>query len=80
MQRQRGEAAGDAGAAAAAKPEVKLVTGDGGYVLEDVPHVCDYLPDLPVSLRRLPAVSSSALDRSGDWGWEGRGREGLPRR
>uniref|UniRef100_A0A0E0DX24 Phosphofructokinase domain-containing protein n=1 Tax=Oryza meridionalis TaxID=40149 RepID=A0A0E0DX24_9ORYZ len=57
MQRQRGEAAGDA---AAAKPEVKLVTGDGGYVLEDVPHVCDYLPDLPTysnPLQDNPAYS-----------------------
>lgn len=27
----------------------KLVTGDAGYVLEDVPHLSDYLPDLPVS-------------------------------
>uniref|UniRef100_I1PZN0 ATP-dependent 6-phosphofructokinase n=1 Tax=Oryza glaberrima TaxID=4538 RepID=I1PZN0_ORYGL len=61
MQRQRGEAAGDAAAAAAAaKPEVKLVTGDGGYVLEDVPHVCDYLPDLPTysnPLQDNPAYS-----------------------
>jgi hypothetical protein len=32
------------GAAAA-----KLVSGEAGYVLEDVPHVSDYLPDLPVS-------------------------------
>lgn len=27
--------------------EPKLVTGEGGYVLEDVPHLSDYLPDLP---------------------------------
>uniref|UniRef100_A0A0E0L7Y1 Phosphofructokinase domain-containing protein n=1 Tax=Oryza punctata TaxID=4537 RepID=A0A0E0L7Y1_ORYPU len=62
MQRQRGEATaeGAAAAAAAAKPEVKLVTGDGGYVLEDVPHVCDYLPDLPTysnPLQDNPAYS-----------------------
>ncbi|GKV03507.1 hypothetical protein SLEP1_g15796 [Rubroshorea leprosula] len=25
----------------------KLVTGDAGYVLEDVPHLTDYLPDVP---------------------------------
>ncbi|KAG8076714.1 hypothetical protein GUJ93_ZPchr0006g44434 [Zizania palustris] len=30
-----------------AKPEVKLVIGDAGYVLEDVPHVSDYLHDFP---------------------------------
>ncbi|KAE8665276.1 ATP-dependent 6-phosphofructokinase 3 [Hibiscus syriacus] len=27
--------------------QMKLVTGPGGYVLEDVPHFTDYLPDLP---------------------------------
>ncbi|RWW32610.1 hypothetical protein GW17_00002697 [Ensete ventricosum] len=26
----------------------KIEYGDGGYVLEDVPHLTDYLPDLPV--------------------------------
>ncbi|XBH97327.1 hypothetical protein VPH35_127011 [Triticum aestivum] len=29
------------------KPEAKLAAGEAGYVLEDVPHVSDYLPDLP---------------------------------
>ena len=38
-------------AAPVAKPDAKLVVGDAGYVLEDVPHVSDYLPDLPVSAR-----------------------------
>lgn len=28
----------------------KVVVGEGGYVLEDVPHLIDYLPDLPVPL------------------------------
>ena len=28
---------------------VKLEEGDYGYVLDDVPHLTDYLPDLPVS-------------------------------
>ncbi|KAK3220038.1 hypothetical protein Dsin_014008 [Dipteronia sinensis] len=27
--------------------ERKIVTGDSGYVLEDVPHLSDYIPDLP---------------------------------
>ncbi|KAL5224271.1 hypothetical protein ABZP36_010910 [Zizania latifolia] len=43
-----------------AKPEVKLVAGDAGYVLEDVPHVSDYLPDLPTypnPLQDNPAYS-----------------------
>jgi len=28
--------------------EPKVVTGPAGYVLEDVPHLSDYIPDLPV--------------------------------
>jgi len=39
---RRGEAMDGAAA-------VKQVSGEAGYVLEDVPHVSDYLPDLPVS-------------------------------
>lgn len=31
------------------KPFAKIVRGDGGYVLEDVPHLTDYIADLPVS-------------------------------
>jgi 6-phosphofructokinase 1 len=34
-----------------AKPaKKKLAGGSGGYVLEDVPHLTDYLPELKVSL------------------------------
>ncbi|KAJ4757249.1 ATP-dependent 6-phosphofructokinase [Rhynchospora pubera] len=29
------------------KYEKKLLQGDGGYLLEDVPHLTDYIPDLP---------------------------------
>ncbi|XP_073108956.1 ATP-dependent 6-phosphofructokinase 3 isoform X2 [Elaeis guineensis] len=29
------------------KPDFKIVEGDYGYILEDVPHLTDYLPDLP---------------------------------
>ncbi|XP_008799762.1 ATP-dependent 6-phosphofructokinase 3-like [Phoenix dactylifera] len=29
------------------KPNLKIVEGEGGYILEDVPHFTDYLPDLP---------------------------------
>lgn len=32
-----------------AKLEPKVEVGDGGYVLEDVPHLTDYIPHLPVS-------------------------------
>jgi hypothetical protein len=28
----------------------KIVNGEAGYMLEDVPHLIDYLPNLPVSL------------------------------
>ncbi|KAF8388891.1 hypothetical protein HHK36_025572 [Tetracentron sinense] len=28
------------------KSQMKIVTGDAGYVLEDVPHLSDYIPDL----------------------------------
>lgn len=31
----------------------KIVTGSAGYVLEDVPHLSDYIPDLPVRRRFL---------------------------
>ncbi|WOL04770.1 hypothetical protein Cni_G13492 [Canna indica] len=27
---------------------MKIEYGDGGYILEDVPHLTDYLPHLPV--------------------------------
>lgn len=27
---------------------MKIVNGDAGYVLEDVPHLTDFIPDLPV--------------------------------
>lgn len=32
----------------------KVVVGDAGYVLEDVPHFSDYIPHLPVRCRSLP--------------------------
>lgn len=38
-------AAGSAGVSDMAKK--KIVTGDAGYILEDVPHFSDYLPNLP---------------------------------
>lgn len=31
----------------------KFVTGDSGYVLEDVPHLSDYIPDLPTYNNQL---------------------------
>ncbi|KAL0407736.1 UNVERIFIED_CONTAM: ATP-dependent 6-phosphofructokinase [Sesamum radiatum] len=41
-------------------PQMKVVTGEYGYVLEDVPHLTDYIPDLPTypnPLRSNPAYS-----------------------
>lgn len=35
---------------------VKISEGDFGYVLDDVPHFTDYLPDLPVSAAGIPLV------------------------
>ncbi|KAB1204332.1 6-phosphofructokinase 3 [Morella rubra] len=40
--------------------QMKIVKGDAGYVLEDVPHLTDYIPDLPTypnPLRSNPAYS-----------------------
>jgi hypothetical protein len=34
----------------------KVVTGSAGYVLEDVPHLSDYIPDLPVRRRFLEYI------------------------
>ncbi|KAG1367841.1 ATP-dependent 6-phosphofructokinase 3 [Cocos nucifera] len=42
------------------KPDLKIVKGDMGYILEDVPHFTDYLPDLPTypnPLQDNPAYS-----------------------
>lgn len=35
----------------------KVITGDAGYVLEDVPHLTDYIQGLPVF--SLPQISFS---------------------
>lgn len=35
--------------------KVKIVHGDAGYVLEDVPHMSDYIPDLPVRFPQIPS-------------------------
>lgn len=32
------------------KLQPKIVTGDCGYILEDVPHLSDYIPHLPVCI------------------------------
>lgn len=36
--------------AAAMTSNMKISQGDAGYVLQDVPHISDYIPDLPVRL------------------------------
>jgi len=45
----------------------KSIVGTGGAVLEDVPHLTDWLPDLPVRIRKelaLHCILLCALDRS----------------
>lgn len=32
---------------------MKVSSGDGGAILEDVPHLTDWLPDLPVSIVKV---------------------------
>lgn len=44
----------------AGNSQPKIITGEAGYVLEDVPHLTDYLPDLPTFTNPLqdnPAYS-----------------------
>lgn len=44
----------------ASDSRMKIVNGEAGYVLEDVPHLTDYIPDLPTypnPLRSNPAYS-----------------------
>jgi hypothetical protein len=41
--------------------EPKIVTGEAGYVLEDVPHLTDYIPDLPVTLSLSLSLLSLSL-------------------
>lgn len=41
--------------------EPKVVSGPAGYVLEDVPHLSDYIPNLPVRRRFSPLLFSYAI-------------------
>lgn len=41
----------------------KVVTGSAGYVLEDVPHLSDYIPDLPVRRRFLEYIIHRSINR-----------------
>jgi 6-phosphofructokinase 1 len=48
---------------------VKISEGDFGYVLDDVPHFTDYLPDIPVSAgNRSPPASSRPVRFFLGWG------------
>lgn len=44
--------------------QMKLVQGAAGYVLEDVPHLSDYILDLPVLLSFLPPLFTPFKNRS----------------
>ncbi len=46
---------------AATSKTSKISTGSGGAVLEDVPHLTDWLPDLPVRFFSLPTYTSFLL-------------------
>ncbi|GMP35014.1 hypothetical protein CsSME_00007651 [Camellia sinensis var. sinensis] len=39
----------------------KIVTGDNGYVLEDVPHLSDYIPDLPYFVNEDDTVAQQII-------------------
>jgi 6-phosphofructokinase 1 len=38
--------------------QMKVVHGDAGYILEDVPHLSDYVPNLPVFFSLFLGISS----------------------
>lgn len=42
-------------------PYMKIVNGDSGYVLEDVPHLTDYISDLPVIPTTIPLPFCSSI-------------------
>jgi 6-phosphofructokinase 1 len=42
---------------------VKISEGDFGYVLDDVPHLADYLPDVTVSAPLLSSLSPNPMPR-----------------
>jgi hypothetical protein len=46
---------------AATSKTSKISTGSGGAVLEDVPHLTDWLPDIPVRFFTLPPYTSFLL-------------------
>ena len=52
------------------RSNVKMTEGEFGYLLEDVPHLSDYLPDLPVS--SLYLLKDLLLTRSELVFWSGR--------
>lgn len=41
--------------------QMKIVHGDAGYILEDVPHFADYIPNLPVFSLSLSLFRSSSI-------------------
>lgn len=54
----------------------KIITGDYGYVLQDVPHLCDYIPHLPVCILSFSLLlnlllckfdSSAVINRKVRW-------------
>ena len=55
--------------------EPKIVSGEAGYVLEDVPHFTDYIPDLPVRISLSLSLSLSLSHFKALFGcWEMKGK------
>ncbi|MFS7907556.1 putative 6-phosphofructokinase [Helianthus anomalus] len=52
---------------AATLSQPKIVTGNHGYILDDVPHLADYIPDLPIQV-----YSVVKWNRCSDGGFSGR--------
>lgn len=46
------------GSGSAVNTKPKVVTGTAGYVLQDVPHLSDFIPDLQVRRRFSLSLSS----------------------
>lgn len=58
-----GAGSGESAMGSAANSKPKIVYGTAGYVLEDVPHLTDFIPNLPVRRRFLLSLYYAFLLR-----------------
>ncbi|KAJ0568035.1 putative 6-phosphofructokinase [Helianthus annuus] len=49
--------------------QMKIETGEAGYVLEDVPHLTDYIPDLPGCPKSSRLVARLDLESESGLAW-----------